>query len=183
MKKTFIQTTQLFLSASFMVAGLVACQPAKERPARVDTKIADQIIPLKNLSADAEVNSETEKNRSNLIQKMIAKISDDNRRENAKRLLSENKLDYWIDEGKAYLIEIDPTKNNRKTISSEMTMNVVAEFKISTGILEHERTDYNEKKSILTLSPTNLDQAEYLMIEEEISKEEIKADASDVDSK
>lgn len=51
---------------------------------------------------------------------------------------------------------------------------VLAEIEMQTGILENERTDYNEKKSILGLTETPLNQAQVLVLKSEIK---VKADA------
>lgn len=50
---------------------------------------------------------------------------------------------------------------------------ILAEIAIQTGILENETTDYNEKKSTLKLTETNLEKSQFLIL-----KSEIKAVAS-----
>ena len=56
---------------------------------------------------------------------------------------------------------------------SENRFAILAEFEIQTGILENETTVYNEKKSVLKLTETSLEQAQFLIL-----KSEIKAVAS-----
>ncbi|AZZ37417.1 hypothetical protein CIK05_11635 [Bdellovibrio sp. qaytius] len=55
---------------------------------------------------------------------------------------------------------------------------ILSEIEIQTGILENEKTDYDEKKSTLTLTETSLEQAQFLILKSEL-KSEIKASASD----
>ncbi len=55
---------------------------------------------------------------------------------------------------------------------------VLSEIEIQTGILENERTDYNEKKSTLGLTETSLAQAQVLILKSEI-KAETAATAKD----
>lgn len=55
---------------------------------------------------------------------------------------------------------------------------VLSEIAIQTGILENERTDYNEKKSTLGLTETSLNQAQVLILKSEIKTKTATADAS-----
>lgn len=56
---------------------------------------------------------------------------------------------------------------------------IIAEIEIQTGVLVNERTDYNEKKSTLTLSETSLAQAQVLILKSEIKAQPtVTADAS-----
>jgi hypothetical protein len=50
---------------------------------------------------------------------------------------------------------------------------VLAEIGIQTGILENERTDYNEKKSTLGLTETPLAQAQVVILKSEIKAETV----------
>lgn len=63
---------------------------------------------------------------------------------------------------------------SKVTVRSENRFAILAEIAIQTGILENERTDYNEKKSVLALTETSLDQAQVLILKKEI-KAEVKA--------
>ncbi|WP_409477790.1 hypothetical protein [Pseudobdellovibrio sp. HCB154] len=56
---------------------------------------------------------------------------------------------------------------------------VLSEIEIQTGVLESERTDYNEKKSTLGLTETSLAEAQVLILKSEIKTETAaKDDAS-----
>lgn len=56
---------------------------------------------------------------------------------------------------------------------------VLSEIEIQTGVLENERTDYNEKKSTLGLTETALAEAQVLILKSEIkTKPAAKDDAS-----
>lgn len=56
---------------------------------------------------------------------------------------------------------------------------VLSEIEIQTGVLENERTDYNEKKSTLGLTETSLAEAQVLILKSEIKTEAAaKDDAS-----
>ena len=63
---------------------------------------------------------------------------------------------------------------SKVTLPSENRFAILAEIGIQTGILENETTDYNEKKSVLKLTETSLDQARFLIL-----KSEIKAESKD----
>ena len=57
---------------------------------------------------------------------------------------------------------------------------VLSEIAMQTGILENEKTDYNEKKSTLGLTETELSQAQVLVLKSEIKEATVStADASD----
>lgn len=59
---------------------------------------------------------------------------------------------------------------------------IIAEIEIQTGVLTNERTDYNEKKSILGLTETPLAQAQVLILNSEITTQPTAtADASDAE--
>ncbi|MFN3454362.1 MAG: hypothetical protein ACK41T_05325 [Pseudobdellovibrio sp.] len=80
-----------------------------------------------------------------------------------------------------YAIEdLTNLKNNqalekrRENSISPFRFKVVAELKIKVGILENALTDYNEKKSVLTLTETDLSQAKYILVENEIKSKEAK---------
>lgn len=62
---------------------------------------------------------------------------------------------------------------SKVALPSQNLFAIIAEIGMQTGILENERTDYDEKKSTLKLTETSLDQARVLLL-----KSEIKADAS-----
>lgn len=51
---------------------------------------------------------------------------------------------------------------------SQNQFSILAEIAVQTGILENEKTDYNEKKSILNLTETPLEQAQVLILKSEI---------------
>lgn len=55
---------------------------------------------------------------------------------------------------------------------------VLSEIAMQTGILENERTDYNEKKSTLGLTETPLAQAQVLILKSEIKTAAVTGDAS-----
>lgn len=66
---------------------------------------------------------------------------------------------------------------SKVTLPSQNLFAIIAEIGMQTGVLEHERTDYDEKKSTMKLTETSLDQARVLLLKSEI-KAEATADAS-----
>lgn len=144
----------LLLTVSFS-----ACQKAKERPATLNKNIKGKVVAIHEVAHDE--NTET---HIAFKQKLIAKITDREKRDYASFLLSQNKLTYIISEEKITLLEIETEKSE-----------IIAEIAISTGILENETTDYNEKKSILKLTETELAHAEYLLLKAEIKTESTEA--------
>lgn len=66
---------------------------------------------------------------------------------------------------------------SKVTLPSQNLFVIIAEIGMQTGVLEHERTDYDEKKSTMKLTETSLDQARVLLLKSEI-KAEATADAS-----
>lgn len=73
-------------------------------------------------------------------------------------------------------------ENEIKTLKtstwSQNHFTVLSEIAMQTGILENERTDYNEKKSTLGLTETPLAQAQVLILKSEIKTAAVTADAS-----
>ncbi|MCM2353937.1 MAG: hypothetical protein NDI63_10015 [Pseudobdellovibrio sp.] len=67
----------------------------------------------------------------------------------------------------------------KASIWSQNHFAVLSEIEIQTGILENERTDYDEKKSTLGLTETSLAEAQVLILKSEIKAETAaKDDAS-----
>lgn len=67
---------------------------------------------------------------------------------------------------------------------SQNHFSILAEIEMQTGILENERTDYNEKKSTLGLTETSLAEAQVLILKSEIKTETTStADASGGEAK
>lgn len=157
MKKIIALSLTILMMASFS-----SCQKAQERPAKLHKDIDGKVVALNDLSDVTR--SENQNSEANLTFKrsLVSKISDTEKRDQANLLLSQDKLTYRLAEGKVLILEV--TENSE---SDEFT--VLAEIGMTTGILENERTDYNEKKSILKLTETSLAEARYLMLKDEIT--------------
>lgn len=213
------------------VINFSGCGKAQERPTKLSKKISGEVVELKELADITKDERQDSPENMAFKRRLISKIEDPAKREQAELLLSQNRLVYMLMDGKAVVLEFIPSMMNKHaeatplteatatsetttvakvsvleikklhTFESLMAMKdgrnsneietlkastwsqnhfaVLSEIEIQTGVLENERTDYNEKKSTLGLTETSLAEAQVLILKSEIKTEApAKDDAS-----
>lgn len=173
MKKNLFTTFAItaFTFSSFLT--LNSCQKPAERPAVIDEKIADNTFEIQKMQVDNQT-TESAKAQQAAIDKCLSLTTD----ENQKKLLSEasqqGRISVKIEEGKLNIIikksNIDSSAatDTEKLSTQSKQVEITLSYKITTGILENELTDYNEKKSLLNITPKQLSESTHFSIDQQI---------------
>lgn len=156
------------LLAVLIIINFSGCGKAQERPVKLNKELSGKVISLKDLDDGSQNNLQDTPENLSFKRQLISKIEDADKRIQAELLLSQNRLVYQLSDGKASLFEISDIKSSNTW--AEKKYSLFAEIEIQTGLLENETTDYNEKKSTLTLTTTPLSEAQVLIIKSEIKK-------------
>jgi len=161
----------LMASASFFAFS--SCQKPAERPAVIDEKIADNNFVIQKMN-EQDKTAEAIQAQQAVINKCLSLMKDENQKKILIEASQQNRLSIKMEEGKlSFMIkkqisENSPTNDQEINSKEKIEAEKVFTFKITTGILENERTEYNEKKHILDISPKLLSESTIFTINEQI---------------
>ncbi|MFN3696365.1 MAG: hypothetical protein ACK4VO_02895 [Pseudobdellovibrio sp.] len=178
---------RIILTCVLVSISTMSCQKAAERPAKLSQDLNGNSFEIAQVQAQ-EQTPESIATLKAVIAKCISLVKNEEEQKslneaNAKGLLtiqlSEERISLIskIDENKK--INTTEQKNDDSQSKSKLSNAGKSEkkyftlksFKIKSGILENSRTDYNEKMSVLEISPKKLTESTHFSILEEIQTE------------
>lgn len=178
---------RIILTCVLVSISTMSCQKAAERPAKLSQDLNGNSFEIAQVQAQ-EQTPESIATLKAVIAKCISLVKNEEEQKslneaNAKGLLtiqlSEERISLIskIDENKK--INTTEQKNDDSQLKSKLSNAGKSEkkyftlksFKIKSGILENSRTDYNEKMSVLEISPKKLTESTHFSILEEIQTE------------
>jgi len=187
MKKNILNTSAIILSACLAFSITSGCQKPAQRPAILNEKISGNIFEIQKLNSTENTQSEEVINsQQEVIQKCISLVKNEEQKKVLIDYNSHNRLTLKIAEGQISLVVLNSNLTLQKDTestekSTEPTELLLATFKISTGVLENELTDYNEKKSILGLTPKKLSESTHFTIESQLTEEASQNETTSLD--
>lgn len=165
---------------------LFSCDQAKERDAKIDSKISKNLITLADISDLAYNESQTSDLRNETIQTSSTKKMNPESKSSTQKMQTQAKktnsslekikskinnpelLQMINDSLETNSLKIRFTTNALQLLKIDSQSNQVqllVQLKIEkSGVLDRALTDYNEKKSILTLANRPIEQSTHLLI-------------------
>lgn len=195
MKKTNI--TQLFSTAVLTTLIAFSCQKAAERPAKLKQDLNGNSFEIAQVQQQ-EQTPESVATLKAVIAKCISLVKDEDQKKLLQADNEKGLITVQLSEGQISLIRkndllntsTEITQTTSETTSASETASastatstklatrqnrlakqytVLKSFTINSGTLENDRSDYNEKLSVLIISPKKLSESTHFSILEEIT--------------
>jgi len=188
--------TQLFFSAVLTTLIAFSCQKAAERPAKLKQDLDGNSFEIAQVQKQDQT-PESVATLKAVIAKCISLVKDENQKKQLQTDNEKGLITVQLSEGKISLIrkndaqestEVTQATSETATVSETTVVSLTAKtkltarqnrlakkfvilksFTITSGTLENERTDYNEKLSLLVISPKKLSESTHFSIVEEIT--------------
>lgn len=188
--------TQLFFSAVLTSLIAFGCQKAAERPAKLKQDLDGNSFEIAQVQKQ-EQTPESVATLKAVIAKCISLVKDEDQKKQLQADNEKGLITVQLSEGKISLIrkndsqestEITQTTSETATVSETTAISstiktkltarqnrlakkfvVLKSFTITSGTLENDRSDYNEKLSLLVISPKKLSESTHFSIVEEIT--------------
>ena len=102
-------TLAAIAALSFLFISTQGCQKAAERPAKVNSKISNELIDITkvaDVTSEGSFQPEAQANNSALLDKAISKVNDENLKNELTQLKGQGQLTFKIEENKLILIKV-----------------------------------------------------------------------------
>lgn len=195
MKTTTI--TQLFSTAVLTTLIAFSCQKAAERPAKLKQDLNGNSFEIAQVQKQDQT-PESVATLKAVIAKCISLVKDEDQKKQLQADNEKGLITVQLSEGKISLIrkndsqnastEITQTTSETTSVSETASVSTTANtklavrqnrsakqftvlksFKITSGVLDNARSDYNEKLSVLEISEKKLSESTHFSIIEEIT--------------